>query len=347
MKRAVQFRRAGSPNPAAVLAVMLCVACMAASTVVAAKPPGGDTGGGTLYFTVPVVHNGGSTLQMWSMDANGSAKTPLPRYQGYLGYLGMPEPSRLPHGGHRWFLEAAEGTTLYAVRDDCDLDIDPSSPNRVVLVSDPNMGLTTTVARWLPGDTAVSFRAGLAGSGIYVLPIDFSTGTPNGDPAELTLVLPDSLTGGVAGHDWVANTTSLVCQDEQGALRLFDAASPAALLSDLGLATRDWALSPDGGTIAYIVGDRCLETRPLLGGATRRLVLPVCSPSRHSLTYSNWPRWSPSGTYLAYAERTSKAGPGGSMFSDICRITASGGGKTNLTNDTAAYVSLIAWRPNQ
>ena len=328
------------------LLAVLCVVCMAASAVVAAKPPGGDIGGGTLYFAVPVVHNSVPTGQVWSMDANGSAKTPLPRYQGYLG---MPEPSRLPHGGHRWFLEAAEGTTLYAVRDDCDLDINPSSPNRVVLVSDPNMGLTTTGARWLPGDTAVSFRAGLAGGGIYVLPIDFSTGTPNADPAGVTLVLPDSLTGGVAGHDWVANTTYLVCEDGQGAgaLRLFDAASPGALLSDLGLATREWDLSPDGGTIAYIVGGRCLETRSLPGGTTRRLVLPVCSPSRHSVTYSGWPRWSPSGAYLAYGERTSKAGPSRPMSSDICRITASGERKTNLTNDTAAYVSLIAWRPNQ
>ena len=136
------------------LFTLLTMSIVGTNLSLAAKPGGGGgggsggTGGGTIYF---MTGSSGSYV-INAMNSDGTGKTALP-----LNETGTP--SRLLHGGHRWFLttRAIAGETYpngsylsetFAVRDDGNEDF------TVQLTDDPELSFLVGSRVWAPGETA-------------------------------------------------------------------------------------------------------------------------------------------------------------------------------------------------
>jgi hypothetical protein len=325
---------------------------LACSAVNAQKGGSGSTGGGTIYF------NAASGFS--AMNSDGSAKIALPVAQ-------WSEPSRVLHGGHRWFLQVqdvpTEGTyplshsvyntrrELFAVRDDGgslqltnQLDLEANSE-------------TLASARWMPGDAQISWIARRWGvseviaGGVYTANVVYDvagniiglSAQPSAPSISLSLV-PWSGTGGywdggdnapdIRSHDWDPNGTQVVYDRfSQRELHIASYSSNRLLLAGNGVVAPVW--SPDNTLIAF-GSSGGIDTISPAGTGLKNIVK---NGARNSVYY---PQWSPTGSNLVYQWQDHSRGfP---YPTDIYRATATGGSATNLTGDISGYVFPIGWR---
>jgi len=345
MKRAVQL-----------LVVALCVVCVAATVAVAGKPPGGgDTGGGTVYYEA--ADPAGSGLgSLWSMNSDGSGKTPLPLVLGPPAFEA--EPSRLLHNSRRWFLAIQDAGGTYP---------DGITHRDLFAVGEDGLGVPLTLTpdleedgslKWAPGDTGVSFRGrrwdpalGTAvEAGIYFMPVAFDDQGipfPLGQPALLVQIeRPDSSGYGVTTatytHDWSPDGTKVaydVWSPEQSQMILVcDLATGISSLL-VSFPANAWggspAWSPDGVTLAFSLNNSIETINVNDPQATRKQILPAAV-----WTWYATPTWSPTGSHIAYdlTKITQKT-----PHNYVGRTTADGRGSTSLTRDLDWALS-IGWR---
>lgn len=337
--------------------VVLAFAALGAASLQAAKPPPPPPPvGGTIYYTV------GS--QLWSMNPDGSGKTLLP----VVG-----EPSRLLHGGYRWFLQGRQVGTypngkphneIFAVRGDGNESFTRQLTDSPVV--EPLSGST-----WLPGDAAISVHGRLW---------DWEAGGDCMDPAypEFNPCVVDGGIYGVDVHfDLSGNVDSLPA--DPGApivaieLTYWNGGDQVRLPN---VSHHDW--SPDAAEIAYS-GHGSNGAAPgmkvfvVATGDTRILADkgrgPIWSPDGSKIMFTNLGiytiapdgsglkliirqssqygvgggSWSPTGSHITY-RRYSGQIIIDTYASDVYRATEAGGSLTNLTGDVAGWASPANWR---
>jgi len=306
------------------LATAAVVGGLSAGVGIAGKPVGGggvDTG--TVYFWLF-----GNQNRMWTMNPDGTSKTALPSVIPWRSV-----PSRAMHGGHRWFLYAADD--VFAVRDD--------GTGVVQLTTQAN--LTSSSVQWAPGDASISWIAdgGVAGQeGVFVADTVFDgsghlTGL-DAQPSQAAVPL-----AGAASHDWAPDGDRLVVGDTSWALWIASLSSGAASHLATAAPAGSPVWSPDGTLIAYQEGASKIHTIATDGTGDRTIV-SVKGPSSQSVGDM---AWSPNGTHLVYYKAGSAIRD---ERTDVYRATSSGGSKTNLTGDldtramsgTPAYP--LGWR---
>jgi hypothetical protein len=325
---------------------------------VAGKPGGGggsgSTGGGTIYF----MSGSGASFGMSAMNSDGSGKTALP-----LSLRGTP--SRMLHGGHRWFLTARTiaGETRpngsarfeqFAVRDDGNEDF------TVQLTGDPDLQFLTLI--WAPGETAdAGFVSGFArrwvfdgvdwvidpdSVGIYIATVLFDElGDVTGlaaAPAPLVSVgvVPGSNPGewwpaAYNWHfDWSPDLTEIVYSNaDRSALLTLDLITGEVWTLTTGNFPFRAKWSPAGNLIVFANGSGDIETIAWDGTGRKKVI-------RAGVSYGNsFPDISPTGSHIVY-ERI----PHGGLESDLYRATISGATKVNLTEGIAGFEYSAGWR---
>jgi hypothetical protein len=277
------------------------------------------------------------------MNSDGTGKTALP-----ASVTGTP--SRLLHGGRRWFMHGQDlgvpgnpHWELFVVRDD--------GNGSVQLTNDPTLeiGWSGTLATWMPGETATAASISFFGQrwvfdgvewsidpdsvGIYTADVLFDgDGNATGLAAAPSLLVP--LTG-FNSYDWSPDLLEIVSSSgDFRELRVTDILSGETRVIATGWFSGP-AWSPAGnviafhdgyGTIATIQPDGTGQTAILRGGGNYANSTPIC--------------WSPSGSQLVH-----RRDPGWDLYqSDVYRANANGSGKTNLTGDLPNSARPIAWR---
>ena len=304
------------------------------------------TGGGTIYFS--------EYGQLYTMKSDGSGKTALP-----VNVSG--EPSRILHGGHRWFLQGRQipgqfypsGTVRsewFAVRDDGNEaftkqltdrpDLERAGNSRWALDATLNSvdGLVSFIARrW---DIA---SGSVVEGGIYATDIVFdANGNVVGLAAQaatplVTLGLVNKgccingLSPDIGSHDWSPSGTEIVF-DRYSVKEL----RIASLSGTTRLVMADWSSvpvwSPDGATIAFD-SSRGIDTISPNGANRRNIIKYMAS------YFPGSPQWSPSGSHIAYTRWNSLT-----YQTEVYRATSIGGGKTPLTSDGALSLGIAGWR---
>ncbi len=334
------------------VAALLAAWAVPAGVVLAGKPSsgggggGGPTGGGTIFFW-------SGTSRLWSMNSDGSAKSQLAVATDML-------PSRLLHGGHRWYLQTREiagelypqgqdgisGTRreVFAVRDD--------DASAVQLTTQADLEHDYG-PEWIPGDVGVSWKArrwaggAVAEGGIYTAALIFDgagnviglDAQPLSPSIELPLVLwntsPSNYPfGGDLGpdvytHDWSPDGTQIV-YDRFTANDAVIAVVSGGRRQLVGALARDPVWSPDGSRVAY-TSDRGIDMITPAGTGATTLV-----KSGRSYDVSS-PIWSPTGSHVVL-QRLDR-----SLEQYVCRVAANGGSTTNLTPETT-HAAPVAWR---
>ncbi len=343
--------RKAPPRRPLLLGSLTLIAGLALHSIAEAAKPGGGGGGsqpgGTIYFRAASASG--------SMKADGSGKTPL-LLPGDI----YSAPSRLLHGNQCWFVQCryvsgdvypnGQGRReLFLLREDGD------DRFTIQLTDDPALEFTSD-SKWTPGDqfiSGVARRWNADGTvdpesvGVYVSTVAFdSQGNGTGlESAPIQLgsfgVVRDRYgdwTSDDWGYDWSPDLTQIVYADSgTDSLRVLDLSSGEdRLLIDEG-SSPIW--SPDGSRIAYYnftTTDAVVTISP--NGSGRKVV------ARGGSDFGVAPaEWSPSGAHLLY-HRWSRdfANYEGS---DVYRMTATGGDKTNLTGDIGADAGTLGWRP--
>ena len=332
----------------------------ASNLLLAAKPGGGGGGGDTSVGTIYFAGNVGDAYLLQSMNADGSGKTLLP-----LNVLGTP--SRLIHGGHRWFLASRRitdesypnGFPRYeriALRDDGDESV------TVQLTNDPELQFLG-IAFWAPGETAeVGLFCGFArrwvfdgtewvidpdSVGIYAADVLFdATGNVIGLDAPPTMI---ASVGVIAGSrpgewmpdasgshfDWSPDLTQIVYTSTSSnyALVAQDVATGEVRTLTTGLGPYSARWSPAGNLIVFGNNQGSIETIAPDGSGRKAVV-------RWGPTYGYyWPDFSATGNHILYSRV-----PHGQIENDLFRATPSGSNKVNLTNGMAGWESSYGWR---
>ncbi len=318
----------------------------------AGKPGGGGSGTGTIYFDSQGHAN--------AMNADGSGKTALPAGVGGT-------PSRLLHGGNRWFLRTANmGVETYPDgRTRRELFAIPEDGSTVVqLTNDPGLELLHYGWKWLPGEAAgsavisgfarrwnvdgsVGFEA--ASVGLYAVELQF-----DGSGAPTAPVIPPAflVSAGVSyesgipwpdiygGWDFSPDLSQVVAdRNSFGEIRIITVATGLSRTLYSGNAVSP-AWSPNGARIAF-----WLSTPNLVYGAIGTIspdgsgyktnVKALAGTSLYS------PYWSPDSADLLYTKDTSG---GWNFIYDVYRVGAQGGSQVSLTSDLSNSASAIAWR---
>lgn len=323
--------------------------------LLAAKPGGGGTAppppAGTIYYT-----SGG----IYSMKPDGTNKTALGLAPGYPGT--HVSASRMLHGGKRWFLRyepiTADGDwAIYATRED--------GATRVQLTSDPSLSVNLA---WTPQESAteaivagVGERQNVDGSvdpasmGIYSATLQFdAAGVPIGLVAPPSLLLsvgtvPDPVSGTLVpdvygGVSWSADLTKVAADRRAGSeIRIIDVASgfmTTVVSAATGTVVRFPAWAPNGQKIAFSTDSsrQSLIQTVLINGTGRLTVASV-----RSMNYVSRPVWSPDSAYIAYQHHTYDPSPF-NQRTEVMRVTASGTGGVNLTQDLAPSAAVFDWR---
>ena len=349
--------------------IALALVALVATGTEAAKPGGGGgggTGGGTVYYS----SQGGA----WSMNSDGSGKTLLPVGNAFDGT--PPQPSRLLHGGFRWFLQRRQVAGTY-----------PSGAGRVEifavrgdgnelytrqLTDSPDHQLTLG-GTWLPGDVGISevghewlaggdcsnppypqFNPCVIGGGIYSVGVHFAPdgnvdslpADPGGPVVDIELYVDGGGTTrtNAMWHDWSPNSAEIVHTFEKepplitrGSRIVVVATGVSRVLTDNGIMPR-W--SPDGSKIAFHRYGGIWTIAPAGTGLTQILSYPNQYQVRSAY-------WSPTGSHVIYY----RVKPGCPLCSpptpdvgDVYRATATGGSLTNLTGDVLADARPLDWR---
>jgi hypothetical protein len=321
----------------------------------AGKPAGGGGGGaavpaGTLYYSV---YLGEGISQTCVMKADGTQKTAIP-----IGHAGSP--SRLIHGGQRWFLKKQQlpgqlnlaGWTraeVFAVRED---------GASIQLTDDPAVTISLD---WTPVETAgdalvagVATRwnedgtADPASIGVYLATLRFDAdGNVTGlDAAPEFLVSVGVANGNVADCErfsFSPDMTRLVADHYNygvglPGLRMVNVATGVSTPFVAGPA-REPSWSPDGTKIAFRLpdfygrGDKIDVVAP--NGAGRATVFKA----RYDYLYN--PIWSPDSAFVAFTYQSHDGFYGNSYI-----YRASVVGAPNAVNLTADLVAprLMGWR---
>lgn len=321
------FHRLRNPITAMLCLLTLGAFCGGLALAAGVVPPG------IIYF--------GQYQGDWmSMKGDGSNKK----------YAPIIIPSYHLHAGSRWTLQ---GDNDFSGPPDplgnvpFELFAANESLHEFQLTHDPNVSWINTVPpTWGKDDSFVSFvgvkntPSGVIG-GLFVIDIDWSSGTPVASPPMLVLEAPTTTYGfwswadvNLYRHDWspAGDEVVFMGHDSAGASQLYVASFTPVVVATSHLTSGDhpdW--SPDGSRIAFDRGE-IWSIRPDGTGALR---LTQASATSNSTQKQTSPSWSPDGAYLAFTNSLTKAGK--TTYS-VQRIAASGGAVTNLTSGlTGAY----------
>jgi hypothetical protein len=309
------------------------------------KPGGGGSGSippGTIYFQQSA---GNFEYSSRSMKGDGSGKA-----SSVNG-----EPSRQLHNGQRWFL--ASETTEMTGPDGWYLDhlfATTEGGARLQVTDDPNMSVD--FFRWGKDDSFLSFTAYIydgedVSAGFFVATVDWSSGSPvMGTPSKVLDLSVDSW-GYLDnhGHDWSPLGDELVYVrlqqhangDYSATLEIIrflaGGATETRSLGPCGFSSPEWA--PDGSRIAFASQGAIWTIQPNGSGA-KQLTKSTFDSQQE------FPSWSPDSKYLAYTQflRKQKGFQQPTYTFDVMRVSAAGGGITNLTSDTNPDCFLRAWR---
>ncbi len=311
---------------------------------------------GTIYFSY-----GSGTSKM---NADGSGKTALP-----ADVTGTP--SRLLHGGKRWFLRTVnigmekypDGTTqrreVFAFPDDLSL----TSP-AVQLTNDPSLQPLHYGFKWAPGETAGSAviagfarrwktdgTADAASVGLYTAQVGFDgSGVPTVPETPLAFLVSfgvhydsgSTVPWPEVGNAWDFSpdaTQVVVDHSSYIDIRIVTLADGKSRTLYSGNAFSP-AWSPNGARIAF----RHYSSALVYGAIAT--IAPDGSGYKTNLkalagTWLFDPYWSPDSAYLLYSKDTS----GGWNYAyDVYRVGATGGSQVNLTSDLSVGATAIAWR---
>ncbi len=321
------------------------------------KPPGGGGGNippGTLYFS----YYDGSDFSVWSMNADGSAKTKLTLIDCSVEFL-----SKEKHGDHYWYIGFCEieGETypdglprqeIFASRDD--------NARFVQLTDDPMLAPNHNSRGpfWRTGDVSVTWGAktwvcdpdcylDANWAGVFEATLNYdASGDITGADAP-TLIWWTELTQDSDGywrprtghwHDWSPDGAKFVWQ-RQG-----------IQVVDLVMGTETWITnghgpmwSPDGSKIAFTLSSNDLRTINPDGSGEQIIYVP--RDTNRGWYTVNAPRWSPDSNYLSFRLH---------FFDNhkwinkdwIYRIDVNGDGAVSLTNDlpASAIKQNVGWR---
>ncbi len=300
------------------------------------KPGGGGSGTppGTIYFR----HEG----TMWQMDGAG---TPASRVE-LATAPGYGDPSYARHEDQRWFVydDVFFSSTFPNGRYVTDIRAGSEGGQDLLLLSESDVEVISSPI-WAVDDASITFigeRWELDGDGVpttavdaglYVLYVDFSSGTPVAGPLDFVADLsgtmhtgPDGFPSGVddqiTGHSWNYDGTKIAF-----GLRLMAFGSAEIWLADIpsgasSLLASDGGApqwSPDGSRIGYVSSNGTV-VHELATGRKKTL-------KRTGST--SWGRtiWSPTGDYFVTYHFVRFL----STYDAIYRFTADIGGKTELT----------------
>jgi len=315
-----------------------------------------ETVSGTIYFRKVFDPDG----RLWSMNADGSDKSLLPR--GVRG-----EPSHRLHGNYRWFLDVrdipgqscpdgGQRRELFAVRSDGltvqlsdqpDLEPSPITPRWPVHTED--QAISWVARRWDNTGRVVE-------GGIYLASIALGdngqvvglTEQPREPVVRLELALVQDFdpwwrtcAPDIRSHDW----------SPDGAAVVYDSTKSELCITELptGWTTRAIAVpacspvwSPNGKQIAFKIyrpSGEIATIRP--DGSDLKIVTVRSSGEWASVTT---PTWSPTGGHLAYRQLSPQKPVELPPDTDVFRAAADGHAPINLTADVDTFVSPIAWR---
>lgn len=313
----------------------------------AGKPGGGGGGGGITPAPGTIYFQGGG---LWSMNGDGSGKTPLPAME----WPNLPTQAR--HGGTRWFLENRYGEGIlgdwgqwFAVDE---------AGDSMQLTNDPDLRLNGYPPTWAGDDSFFSWcgvyetEEEFIGC-LFVVPVDWSGGVPIAGPP--TVVFEDrrpiydewgnfSYEGfdevSLAKHDWSpAGDEAVLTRWVWGEGWVLDIAT----FTESGVATRRLAYganpewSPDGARIAFDDGG-IWTINP---DGTEVVQLTVSTSGKSGTTRQYSASWSPDAAFLAFTQEVIKGGKG---TLSVLRIPAAGGTAVSLTSDVG-NAWLPRWRP--
>jgi len=343
--------------PLAALAVMLTSSAASAKGKPPPPPPPPPVDSGTIYFN----YNNGSAQQVCSMKPDGTSQTALP----VLNAFGA-EPSRVLHGGKRWFV------TLQTIPNEFyppDPDGNLYARQELFAVSQrgewfqltDNPAIEAFDPRWTLGAGGVDGRITVVAyrwvqdangksisiePGVYSIDVDPETWTsappaPQSPQRLDTILLPVACDAvgcyaDVSGYDWSADGTHVVYAASDGlyVTRASDGTS-GQLLSVSGAAAPRWSPVQGNGRTQILFG--------VGGGSAGRIdrvnddgtgwVTMVPAGSTSSIwIIDNSARWSPSGTHLIYNQWTmDKKVWYRVKTSHVYRAAADGSGKIDLT----------------
>jgi hypothetical protein len=356
-----------------VLICLLVAACMFVSftTVVAPKPdkppkppPGeDDTPAGTIYFR----YNDGSGNGVWTMKPDGSEKTKLPVEEGldhfYLEYIyNFGELSHLKHNDHFWFLrfEVIDGEfypdglprrEAFAVREDNAL--------KVQMTDDPTLAPSQRDlgGYWSSDDSFISWGAKKwafdgnewylddTQAGVFTATFQYDGNgdiTGAGSPQHVwwtELRFDDDgywrpRTG--HNHDWSPDGTAFCWQ--RGGIQVVDLVTEVETHITGGYTPR-W--SPDGNKIVFVNNG----VRTINPDGSDEQLIEDAEDGRRVWKYVGNPRWSPDSLHISYNYREYIPSKMTSKFW-ICRVEASGGKETKMTNDLPSelFKANVDWR---
>lgn len=317
---------------------LLTLGSLFSGEAAAAMPPG------TIYF---YRYNG----DFMSMNGDGTGKKVVP----------VSIPSYQQHAGSRWSLGGGyvDGPLDPNGNPPWELFASNASGRQFQLTGDPDIVWNSWVDPvWGKDDSFVSFAgvsntaAGVIG-GLFVVPIDWSTGIPiAGAP---TLLLETAVAAGswwgwsepnVYKHDWSPTGHEVVYEasNVSGVQQL-----RVASFSSQGVVTRDLTMgsiashSPSWSLTGSRIAFHRSEIWTIKPDGTGSLKLTQYSLTKTDERRQSDPTWSPDGAYVAFTDVATKRSSGASTVS-VQRIPAGGGSIVNLTsgigNSAAAH-----WRP--
>ena len=327
------------------------------SIIASAAPPPPYYGGGTLYFIGPADGAQGSGSQwMRSMNSDGTNNR-------QLGFGLYGNPSIALHAGLRWFLyhqdipgsynpDGTQKFELYALRGDFDGNFNNNGTTRVQLTNDMNLQMQAWSPAWVNSDQEISFKARrwsgnvVVEGGIYTASLVFDTqGNITGlaalpvspaIPFPLVETTPGDFWPAFADYSW-APAGDKVVYTALGNNDLWVAdllGSPhQRIFTGYALAPQ-W--SPDGTKIAFTSSGSCISTIKPNGTQWRVIVSAI----------SNWtafrPYWSPGSDFIAFTGQTQSGSyPNFTFNMDVNRATATGGSRTDLTNQPYPFNEYI------